>query len=96
MEPLLKWTGKCDGCGEWNTLSEKVSATSRHRSKAMGKQVANARPLAQAADKPPLTRFASDMAELDRVVGGGIVQFNLFDLAAIKVWQINFAFTIIM
>ena len=68
-----KWTGKCDGCGEWNTLSEEVSAgLSAPGKKAMGKRVA-LEPLAQAADKPPLTRFASDMAELDRVVGGGIV-----------------------
>ena len=68
-----KWTGKCDGCGEWNTLSEEVSAgLSAPGKKALGRRVA-LEPLSQADDKPPLTRFASDMAELDRVVGGGIV-----------------------
>ena len=68
-----KWTGKCDGCGEWNTLSEEVSAgLSAPGKKALGRRVA-LEPLSQAEDKPPLTRFASDMAELDRVVGGGIV-----------------------
>ena len=68
-----KWTGKCDGCGEWNTLSEEVSSgLSAPGKKALGKRVA-LEPLSQADDKPPLTRFASDMAELDRVVGGGIV-----------------------
>jgi len=68
-----KWTGKCDGCGEWNTLSEEVSTgLSAPGKKALGKRVA-LEPLSQADDKPPLTRFASDMAELDRVVGGGIV-----------------------
>ena len=68
-----KWTGKCDGCGEWNTLSEEVSSgLSAPGKKALGRRVA-LEPLSQADDKPPLTRFASDMAELDRVVGGGIV-----------------------
>ena len=68
-----KWTGKCDGCGVWNTLSEEVSAgLSAPGKKALGRRVA-LEPLSQADDKPPLTRFASDMAELDRVVGGGIV-----------------------
>ena len=68
-----KWAGKCDGCGEWNTLSEEVrSGLSAPGKKALGKRVA-LEPLSQADDKPPLTRFASDMAELDRVVGGGIV-----------------------
>ena len=68
-----KWAGKCDGCGEWNTLSEEVSSgLSAPGKKALGKRVA-LEPLSQADDKPPLTRFASDMAELDRVVGGGIV-----------------------
>ena len=68
-----KWAGKCDGCGEWNTLSEEISSgLSAPGKKALGKRVA-LEPLSQADDKPPLTRFASDMAELDRVVGGGIV-----------------------
>ena len=68
-----KWAGKCDGCGEWNTLSEEVSTgLTAPGKKALGKRVA-LEPLSRSEDKPPLTRFASDMAELDRVVGGGIV-----------------------
>ena len=68
-----KWSGKCDGCGEWNTMSEEASpALSTPGKKIQGRRV-QLETLAVPEDKPSLTRHRSDMSELDRVVGGGIV-----------------------
>ncbi len=68
-----KWSGKCDGCGEWNTLSEEASpALSAPGKKATGRKVP-LETLSDTKDKPPLARMRSHIDELDRVVGGGIV-----------------------
>jgi DNA repair protein RadA/Sms len=70
-----KWLGKCPHCGEWNTLEESVAespAATRHRYKAS----ASALPVAtlseiEAAD---VERLPTGLAELDRALGGGIVE----------------------
>ena len=68
-----KWAGKCDGCGEWNTMSEEASpALSAPGKKAIGRRV-KLESLQVPDDQPPLTRHRSDIAELDRVIGGGVV-----------------------
>ena len=66
-----KWSGRCDTCGEWNTIAE---------------EVVDAKPGAQPAAKPkriafvglegvgaPPPRAQTGIAELDRVLGGGLV-----------------------
>ncbi|MGC6530083.1 MAG: DNA repair protein RadA [Candidatus Puniceispirillaceae bacterium] len=71
--PSAKWSGKCDGCGEWNTLAEEVSAgLSTPGKKIAGKRV-QLEKLNETEDRPPLQRHKSAIHELDRVVGGGIV-----------------------
>ena len=74
-----KWMGQCPGCKEWNTFVEEVvGATS---SKNMRKSVAG-------VGKAVLTslsevtiqeedKIRTGIAELDRVLGGGIVQGSL-------------------
>ena len=70
-----KWQGQCAACGEWNTLvGEAVATASGH-----------ARRAASHASRPPAstslateaiveqTRLATGSAELDRVLGGGLV-----------------------
>jgi DNA repair protein RadA/Sms len=68
-----KWAGRCETCGEWNTLiEEKIEAGSglaRAKPSAAGKlQFVD---LAGSAAPPP--RAATGLVELDRVLGGGLV-----------------------
>ena len=67
-----KWSGRCDACGEWNTLAEEtVEARPGPAARAgAGKRVAFVG-LEGTAAPPP--RAATGIAELDRVLGGGLV-----------------------
>jgi DNA repair protein RadA/Sms len=68
-----RWQGKCEGCGEWNTLSEEGGQRrpGPGRSPRKGRLFA-LEPLAgQAQDAP---RLPSGLAEFDRVTGGGFVR----------------------
>ena len=66
-----KWSGRCDACGAWNTIEEAVPLTT-----GPGKRPPRGRglaltDLASAEPEPPRTR--AGVAELDRVLGGGLV-----------------------
>ncbi|MFL6693234.1 MAG: DNA repair protein RadA, partial [Ramlibacter sp.] len=70
-----KWQGKCPSCGAWNTLIETIAeapAGQRHRFAALAPTAAVA-VLAdiEAAD---IARTPTGISELDRVLGGGIVE----------------------
>ena len=68
-----RWQGKCEACGEWNSIAEESSATQSAPGRAARKGRAFAlEPLAGAAHEAP--RLASGLAELDRVTGGGFVR----------------------
>jgi len=71
---FLRWEGQCRACENWNTLVETVvTATPRARRAAVGPIAAVAPvPLADVGDGT-LPRVATGLAELDRVLGGGIV-----------------------
>jgi DNA repair protein RadA/Sms len=67
-----KWLGRCPACGSWGTLAEERAAAS---SRAVGPP----RPLlrlveVEAADAE---RLPTGVAELDRVLGGGLVPASL-------------------
>src|SRR5947208_6454585 len=70
-----RWQGKCDACGEWNTIAEEGAATARPpqpgRPPRKGRLFA-LEPLAGEAHEAP--RLASGVAEFDRVTGGGFVR----------------------
>ena len=74
-----KWMGQCPGCKEWNTFVEEV--VDKKNAGTLAKQKATAAeakvlPLSQIEmtyDK----RVSTDMKELDRVLGGGIVQGSM-------------------
>ncbi len=71
-----RWQGKCDDCGEWNTLVEEVSgggvgASPAARKLGRGRAVALTT-LAGGTDDAP--RIRSGIAEFDRVTGGGFVR----------------------
>jgi DNA repair protein RadA/Sms len=61
-----KWLGKCPGCGSWNTMVESAAVSVR----AAG-AFAQAQPLSQ-VDSASVARTGTGMAELDRVLGGGV------------------------
>ncbi len=70
-----KWMGKCIGCGEWNTMEETiVSAQVAYASKNAGSALSvQAKPINEISmrDEP---RYHTNIKELDRVLGGGIVK----------------------
>src|SRR4051794_41775433 len=71
-----RWQGKCEACGEWNTLSEEdtTGATAMPlsiRSRRKGRLFALETLTGKSHDAP---RLPSGMAELDRVIGGGFVR----------------------
>ena len=67
---FARWAGKCDACGEWNTLVEE-SAEGPRRPMRKGRPFA-IEPLKGATQEAP--RLASGIAEFDRVTGGGLVR----------------------
>lgn len=78
-----KWMGKCPGCGEWNTLDETVVAdtkTAKQRREAESALGGRPAPVPKKINEVELdfeTRYSTGMKELDRVLGGGIVQGSL-------------------
>src|SRR5579863_8484776 len=67
-----KWAGRCEACGEWNSIVEEaiVPRPGPAAKASAGKRVAFVG-LAGSAEPPP--RYATGIAELDRVLGGGLV-----------------------
>jgi DNA repair protein RadA/Sms len=73
-----KWAGRCEGCGAWNTLVEEPVAARRGE---------RGTTRAGATDRPPIRlsdlgsvaveRWKTGLAELDFVLGGGIVPGSL-------------------
>jgi DNA repair protein RadA/Sms len=69
-----RWAGRCDSCGEWNTLvEERVDqplAGARGKGLPRGRRI-RLEPLAGGEAAPP--RLRTGIGELDRVCGGGLV-----------------------
>ena len=75
-----KWAGHCETCGEWNTIAEEPVASSGPEltKKAIARKLAFV-DLAGSAAPPPRTPVG--IAELDRVLGGGLVPASAVLLA---------------
>ncbi|UOQ44645.1 DNA repair protein RadA [Halobacillus salinarum] len=73
-----KWMGKCPGCHQWNTLVEEMSAPAVSRHVFQTNSSTQAKPekinSIQSQKEP---RLPTDMPELNRVLGGGIVAGSL-------------------
>ena len=74
-----KWAGRCEACGEWNTLIEEASGP------PVGGRPVAGKPLARGGSRhkleffelrgvsEPAPRRSTGIVELDRVTGGGLV-----------------------
>lgn len=76
-----KWMGQCPGCREWNTFVEEVAERKPHAGvaafKSAGRGVAAVPSVLTEISIREEDRLSTGMAELDRVLGGGIVQGSL-------------------
>ena len=69
-----QWQGKCNGCKEWNTLSEEILSRKIEKEWAINEKPKVSKPVrmdAINADAIPKIKTGDD--ELDRVLGGGLV-----------------------
>lgn len=72
-----KWMGQCPGCREWNTFVEElIDKKHTGKGKAPESETAKAVPLSQ-IEMTQEERISTEIKELDRVLGGGIVQGSL-------------------
>ncbi len=76
-----RWMGRCSSCGQWNTMVEETvitggSQNDRAWAASFGE---NRKPQAitDVVAEADQSRFSSGLAELDRVLGGGIVPGSL-------------------
>ena len=80
-----KWTGKCENCGEWNTLVEQApssdgGSSAVARSASRGK-VLKAQSMRSIAAEDSVKRLSTGIADLDAVLGGGILPGGVMLLA---------------
>jgi DNA repair protein RadA/Sms len=74
-----RWQGKCEACGEWNSLAEEgAERVGPGRKPPKGRLFALEGLAGEARDAP---RLASGVAELDRVTGGGFVRGSVLLMA---------------
>jgi DNA repair protein RadA/Sms len=71
-----KWHGRCPGCGEWNTLVEERALSAPRGGRTASTRAAKPVPLREVAAEQ-VARIGTGIAELDRVLGGGIVPGSL-------------------
>ena len=73
-----KWLGKCPDCGKWNTFAEEVQQPEVEEKKlkrAPGRG-GMALPIGEIPDEAA-ARMSSGIGELDRVLGGGVVEGSM-------------------
>ncbi len=74
-----KWMGRCPACGEWNSMVEQTVATGKpSRNQSQSAVVSNHRPMhLKEIDASSENRISLGLAEIDRLLGGGIVKGSL-------------------
>jgi DNA repair protein RadA/Sms len=71
-----KWSGKCENCGEWNTLVEQVALSSGKSAVAKSAhtgRVLTPQTMQSIAAEDDVRRMLTGYADLDEVLGGGIL-----------------------
>jgi DNA repair protein RadA/Sms len=67
----FKWLGKCPECGSWNSFDEELVAD--EKSKKSTTVYTNRAEKLSELEPPTYLRTNTGMGELDRVLGGGLV-----------------------
>lgn len=70
-----RWAGKCEGCGDWNTLEEKQNTAVALNNRGAKRKGGRTIQFETLSDKnaPQQVRFLTHIHEFDRVCGGGLV-----------------------
>ena len=68
-----KWMGQCPGCREWNTFIEEVMMSTGGTKKKMSTGKTEEPTLLSKVNSESSLRISTEIAEFDRVLGGGIV-----------------------
>lgn len=79
-----KWVGKCDNCGEWNTLVEQATQASGNSAVARGAhsgKVLQPQAMRSISAEDSIVRMSTAIADLDVVLGGGILPGGVVLLA---------------
>ena len=80
-----KWYGKCPSCGKWNTMEETEAQPETELPKRTIKRISpetESSPVRfDELSLPDVIRQPTGMSELDRVLGGGLVQGSVVLLA---------------
>lgn len=80
-----KWAGRCTECGAWGTLAEEIAPTTDSRLAQKTESIAKAKPAKLIAwsdlTDGPVKRYSTNLTEIDRVLGGGIVPGSLILLS---------------
>ncbi len=66
-----KWQGQCPACNAWNTLVETIAESARPRYQALA--ASSVVQMLHDVEASEESRIATDIGELDRVLGGGLV-----------------------
>jgi DNA repair protein RadA/Sms len=73
-----KWMGRCPACGEWNTMVEETVATGKKTQASVTVPGAAHKPMPLAEiDSTHEQRISLNNAEVDRLLGGGLVEGSL-------------------
>lgn len=68
-----KWMGKCQECGEWNSIvEERVVEAPKHGAPRSMVERSEPLPISKITTEH-ISRYVSDLSELDNVLGGGLV-----------------------
>jgi DNA repair protein RadA/Sms len=71
-----RWTGRCEGCGEWNTVVEESVAAPEPSGRTALRAASGPSPITS-KEHVDLTRLSTGIPECDRVLGGGVVPGSL-------------------
>ncbi|MGQ9620690.1 MAG: DNA repair protein RadA [Bacteroidales bacterium] len=74
----VKWIGRCPSCGEWNTYHEEIITPPSSRELPLTTRTDKRKPeLLSEISSNEKSRLATGLAELDRILGGGLVTGSL-------------------
>jgi DNA repair protein RadA/Sms len=72
-----RWVGQCPGCGEWNTVAEEAGPAAGGGARSRRGATAGRPVRLREVEAAQVARLSTGLAELDRVLGGGLVPGSL-------------------